>query len=449
MASAIELRTEIPGPRSRALAAERRLWVSRGVGESRLGLFFESGEGARLTDVDGNVFLDLAGGIGALNAGHSPPRVVGRALEQLTRLQHTCFQTAGYESYVALARNLATKGPIPGPAKVALFNSGAEAVENAVKIARRATGRARRARHSSPAFTGARSWRCPSPARPIPIARASDRSRPRSIATRCPTSSGGRGACRPRNASSEAIFHLHKFLRSTVAPESLACVVIEPVLGEGGFLVPPRAFLDELMQICRECGILLVADEVQTGFSRTGALFGCQAVGLTPDVVCLGKSLSNGLPLSAVVGRADVMDAVPPGGLGGTFGGNPVACAAALGALETHVEEDLAARARALGDRVEARFRSWTERFEFVGDARGIGAMRAIELVRDRATLEPDRARTERLIDRAAERGVLALPAGLHGNVIRTLMPLVMTDAELDEALSVLERCLEDEAASS
>jgi 4-aminobutyrate aminotransferase/(S)-3-amino-2-methylpropionate transaminase len=231
-------------------------------------------------------------------------------------------------------------------------------------------------------------------------------------------------------------------LKSNVNPASIACAIIEPVLGEGGFIVPPAAFLRDLQQLCRDHGILLVADEVQTGFGRTGAMFACEHTGLEPDLVTLAKSLSNGFPLGAVVGRAEIMDAVHPGGLGGTFGGNPVACAAALGAIETIEQEGLVGRARAIGAAVAARFAVWQERFAFIGDVRGVGAMRAIEIVRDRDGLVPDKARTERAVDLAARRGWLLVTAGLDGNVIRTLMPLGIADDELYEGLDVLEACL-------
>jgi 4-aminobutyrate aminotransferase / (S)-3-amino-2-methylpropionate transaminase / 5-aminovalerate transaminase len=219
--------------------------------------------------------------------------------------------------------------------------------------------------------------------------------------------------------------------------------VIEPVLGEGGFIVPPPRFLHALADVCRGDGIVLIADEIQTGFGRTGRLFACEHTGLRPDLVCLAKSLANGLPLSAVVGRAALMDAPQPGGLGGTFGGNPVACEAALGVLEAFETDGLLAQAQVLGERTAARFERWLGRFPFIGDARGVGAMRALELVKDRTTKEPDKALADRVALRAAQQGVLVLTAGLFGNVLRTLMPLAMAEAELDEALDVLERCLE------
>jgi 4-aminobutyrate aminotransferase/(S)-3-amino-2-methylpropionate transaminase len=241
-----------------------------------------------------------------------------------------------------------------------------------------------------------------------------------------------------------SIDELQRLLKSTVQPESIACAIIEPVMGEGGFIIPPIELLIELQRLCKEHGILLVADEVQTGFGRTGSMFASTRFGLEPDLICLAKSLSNGFPLSAVVGRADVMDAAQPGGLGGTFGGNPVSCAAALGAIETIEEDGLVGRAEVIGATVAAHFQRMANRYPFIGDARGVGAMQALELVEDRRSLAPDRLLTERVLALAASRGLLLLSAGSYSNVIRTLMPLSITDAELEEGLAVLESCLQD-----
>ncbi len=443
--SAIALRTELPGPRSRALTEMRRSCVSSGISEPRHGLFFERADGARLTDVDGNTFLDFAGGIGCLNAGHSAPRVLERAQAQLSKLQHGCFMVVPYEPYVALAQKLCGLAPITGPAKAALFNSGAEAVENAIKIARSATGRAG-VLAFDPGFHGRTLLAMSLTSKTTPYRDGFGPFAPEVY--RFPIPDVLR---RPRGTSEEAcvargIEELHRFLKSTVRPERLACMLIEPVLGEGGFITPPPAFLADLARLCKEHGIVLIADEVQTGFGRTGRMFACEHSGITPDLMCLAKSLSNGFPLSAVVGRAALMDAPPPGGLGGTFGGNPVACAAALGAIETIEQDGLCERANAIGAAVGRSFADFVGRFECVGDTRGVGAMRALELVKDRDSMEPDAARVEQLIVRAAARGVLLLSAGLHSNVVRTLMPLVMTDDELTEGLDVIEACLAEVA---
>ncbi len=348
--SAIDLRTELPGPRSVALGEARRHCVSSGISQPRHGLFFERADGARITDVDGNTFLDFAGGIGCLNAGHSAPRVLARAHAQLDKLQHGCFMIAPYEPYVALAQKLCEIAPIAGTTKAALFNSGAEAVENAVKIARSATGRAG-VLAFDPGFHGRTLLAMTLTSKTTPYRDGFGPFAPEVY--RFPIPDVLR---RPRGTSAaecvtRGIADLHRFLKSTVRPERLACMLIEPVLGEGGFITPPPEFLADLAVICKEHGIVLIADEVQTGFGRTGRMFACEHSGIEPDLMCLAKSLSNGFPLSAVVGRAALMDAPPPGGLGGTFGGNPVACAAAIGAIETIEQDGLLARDRDRRDR--------------------------------------------------------------------------------------------------
>ena len=438
---AIRIVTPIPGPKSQQLLVARRQWVSSGVSEARHGVFFARGSGARLEDVDGNVFLDFAGGIGCMNAGHSAPRVLERAHAQMDALQHACFMVAPYEPYVALAAKLCAIAPGPGAKKAALFTSGAEAVENAVKIARRATGRPA-VLAFDPGFHGRTLLALTLTSKTTPYRDGFGPFAPEVY--RFPVPDLLR---RPRGMSEDECVarggaDLRRFFKSNVNPTSIACAIIEPVLGEGGFIVPPTTFLRDLQQLCRDHGILFVADEVQSGFGRTGAMFACEHHGLEPDLVTLAKSLSNGFPLGAVVGRADIMDAVQPGGLGGTFGGNPMACAAALGAIETIEQEGLVARAQVIGEAVGARFVAWRDRFAFIGDARGVGAMRALEIVRDRDGLEPDKARTERVVDLAARRGLLMVTAGLYGNVIRTLMPLSIADDELREGLEVLEACL-------
>jgi 4-aminobutyrate aminotransferase/(S)-3-amino-2-methylpropionate transaminase len=442
---AISIRTPLPGPRSRALVEERRRYVAAGIAEARHGIFFDRADGARLVDVDGNVFLDFAGGIGCLNAGHTAPRVMSRVREQLSKLQHSCFMVAPYEPYVALARKLCHIAPIAGPAKAALFNSGAEAVENAIKIARAATGRPA-VLAFDPGFHGRTLLALSLTSKAVPYRRGFGPFAPEVY--RFPIPDVLR---RPHGTSveacvSRAIAEFHRFLKSSVHPDAIACAIIEPVMGEGGFIVPAQEFLEDLARTCKEHGILLVLDEVQTGFGRTGRMFACERFGIEPDLLCLAKSLSNGFPLSAVVGRAGIMDAAQPGGLGGTFGGNPVSCAAALGAIETIEQDGLLDRAEAIGAVVQTHLERMVARYPFVGEARGVGAMRAIELVEDRASLKPDQARTDRVLALAATRGLLLLSAGLYGNVIRTLMPLTVTDAELEEGLGVLDSCLADEA---
>ena len=432
----IRLKTAIPGPRSQALAARRERAVPRGIGHSTP-VYAESARGALLTDVDGNVFIDFAGGIGTLNVGHANPEVVKAASEQLGRATHTCFSVAPYEPYVALAETLNRLTPGRFAKKTMLANSGAEALENAVKIARHATGREAIVVFEH-AFHG----------RTLMTLSMTSKVRPYKFGFgpfapevyRLPYPYEYRGHYAGPDGTAAA---LEEFFRTQVAAEKVACVVLELVLGEGGFIVAPREYVDTLARFCREHGILLVIDEVQTGFGRTGRLFACEHYDLEPDLIALAKSLGGGLPISAVTGRAEVMDSAQVGGLGGTYVGNPVSCAAALAAVEFLEKHRLWERAETIGRTIDARFRGFLDRFPNVGDARGLGAMRALELVRDRKTKEPDKERTDRVLRGAYERGLLLVTAGTSGNVLRTLMPLVITDDELTEGLDVLEKALE------
>jgi 4-aminobutyrate aminotransferase/(S)-3-amino-2-methylpropionate transaminase len=352
---------------------------------------------------------------------------------------------APYESYVALARRLCEIVPIAAPQKAALFNSGAEAVENAIKIARAATGRPG-VLAFDPGFHGRTLLALSLTSKVSPYRRGFGPFAPEVYRLPIPDVLRRPAGTSVETCTDMVIHDLHRFLKSTVDPASLACAIIEPVIGEGGFIVPPAAFLAELSRICKEHGILFIADEVQTGFGRTGRMFASERFGLEPDLMCLAKSLSNGFPLSAVVGRAAIMDAAQPGGLGGTFSGNPVSCAAALGAIDTLERDGVLDRVEFIGAVVGRCFEGLAARYPFVGEARGVGAMRALELVENRASLKPDPVLTERILALAASRGLLLLSAGLYTNVIRTLMPLTISDAELDEGLLVLESCFADAA---
>ncbi|HEY4229662.1 MAG TPA: 4-aminobutyrate--2-oxoglutarate transaminase [Thermoanaerobaculia bacterium] len=437
MSASIHLKTAIPGPRSQELAARRDRAVPKGIGHSTP-VYAASARGALVTDVDGNVFLDFAGGIGTLNVGHTNPDVVRAASEQLAKATHTCFSVAPYEAYVELAETLNRLTPGNFAKKTMLANSGAEALENAVKIARHATGREAIVVFEH-AFHG----------RTLMTLSMTSKVRPYKFGFgpfapeiyRLPFPYEYRGHYDGR---AEAAAQLDEFFRTQVAAEKVACVVLELVLGEGGFVVAPKDYVDTLARVCREHGILLVIDEVQTGFGRTGRLFACEHYGLAPDLIAMAKSMGGGLPISAVTGRAEVMDSAQVGGLGGTYVGNPVSCAASLAAVQFIEKNRLWERAEAIGRVVEQRFRCFLDRFPFVGDARGLGAMRAIELVRDKKTKEPDKEATDRVLRAAYERGLLLVTAGTYGNVIRTLMPLVITDGELTEGLDVLEKALEN-----
>ncbi len=436
--SSIQIQTEIPGPRSRALMARRQAAVPAGVGHSAP-VFVDYASGALLHDVDGNTFIDFAGGIGTLNVGHAHPAIVRAAREQLGKLTHSCFAVAPYESYVALAERLNRSVPGSFAKKTLLANSGVEAVENAVKIARRATGR-EAVLVFEHAFHGRTLLGMSLTSKVQPYKLGFGPFAPEVYRLPYPYLYR-RPAGMPAD---EAAFRaeLEEFFATHVAAEKVACVVMELVLGEGGFVVAPQAFVKVLVELCRRHGILFVADEIQTGFGRTGRMWAMEHYGLEPDLTTIAKSIAGGLPLSAVTGRAEVMDAAQVGGLGGTFVGNPVACAAALAVLDLFEEGPLLARAAELGRRVERHLAGLAARHPGVGDVRGLGAMRALELVKDRATKEPDKEGTQAVLRRSYERGLLLLSAGTHGNVIRTLMPLVTTDEQLEEGFDVLEKSL-------
>jgi len=437
MSRSIVLRTAVPGPASAALGERRTRSVPRGIAHWTP-IFVARAEGALVEDVDGNRFLDFAGGIGTLNVGHANPDVVRAAAEQVARLTHTGFSVALYEGYVALAEKLNRITPGAFPKKTLLANSGAEAIENAVKIARHFTGREaavvfEHAFHGRTLLTMSMT----SKVRPYklgfgPFAPEIYRL-PYPVVSRDPSAGAH---------ATDASAVLEEFFTVHVAAEKVACVVLELVLGEGGFLAASPDFVRALEGFCREHGILLVIDEIQTGFARTGRMFACEHYGIAPDLITMAKSLGGGLPIAAVTGRAEIMDGPHVGGLGGTYGGNPVACAAALASIEFLESHRLADRAEAIGRTVHERFLRLAGRFPFIGDVRGLGAMQAMELVRDRATQEPDKERTNHVIQKAYENGLILISAGTHGNVIRTLMPLVITDDQLREGLDVLEHAL-------
>jgi 4-aminobutyrate aminotransferase/(S)-3-amino-2-methylpropionate transaminase len=404
----------------------------------------ERAEGSLIHDVDGNTLIDLSGGIGVLNVGHAAPAVVDAVTEQARRFLHTDFTVLPYAPYVHLAERLAALAPGPGPKKAAFFNSGAEAVENAVKIARVATRR-----QAVIAFEGAFHGRTllamtmTSKVTPYkkgfgPFAPEVYRA-PYAYCYRCRL-----GKTYPECGVACAD-QVEAMLATHVHPEQVAAVVVEPVLGEGGFVVPPGEFLQRLQELCRAHGIAFVCDEIQTGFGRTGRFFAVEHWGLEPDLIAVAKSIAAGLPLSGVIGRAEVMDAPEEGAIGGTFIGNPVACAAALAVLDTIEREGLVARAERIGAILRERFEDMQRRFPIIGDVRGLGAMMAIELVRHRRTKEPATGETVRILGRAARRGAIFLRAGVHGNVIRTLAALTIPEDQLHEALDVLEAAIAEE----
>jgi 4-aminobutyrate aminotransferase / (S)-3-amino-2-methylpropionate transaminase / 5-aminovalerate transaminase len=429
----IELRTKIPGPRSRQILERKERVVADPLSIYH-NLVIERGQGATLTDVDGNTFIDFTGGVGCLNVGHSHPRVVEAAQEQLERFSHTDFTIVPYEVYVRLAERLCELAPIAN-AKAAFFNAGTEAVENAIKFARSYTGR--------PAVIG---FEGGFHGRTLLSLTLTSKTHPYKAGLgpfapevyRVPFPNDYRGP-----EAGAAMESLERALVTQVAAETVAAIIIEPVQGEGGFVVAPNEFMAGVRRICDEHGIVMVVDEVQTGFGRTGKLFAIEHYEVEPDLITIAKSIAMGLPLSGVIGKAEIMDAPDDSAIGGTYVGNPVAQAAALAVLDVIGEEDLCARASVLGETIRARMEAWQERFPQIGDVRGLGAMLAIELVKDPATKEPDADLATAVVEEAARSGLLLLKSGIYSNCIRVLSPLTLSDAELDEALAVWEQALE------
>jgi 4-aminobutyrate aminotransferase/(S)-3-amino-2-methylpropionate transaminase len=431
---AIELRTDIPGPRSREITERKERVVADPLG-LYLPIVIADGRGATVTDVDGNGFVDFTGGVGCLNVGHAHPRVVAAVQEQATRFLHTDFTIVPYEVYVEYAERLVGLAPFSGPAKAAFFNAGAEAVENAVKFARGYTRR--------PAVIG---FEGGFHGRTLLALTLTSKTHPYKAGLgpfapevyRVPFPDEYRGI-----TADIALDALERALATQVAAETVAAIVVEPVQGEGGFIPAPREFMAGLRAICDREGILLVVDEVQTGFGRTGRMFAVEHYGIEPDLISVAKSIAAGLPLSGVVGKAEIMDSLWDSAVGGTYVGNPVALAAAVAVLDVFEEEGLVERAQRIGETIRARMLAWQERFEAIGDVRGLGAMLAVEYVEDRATKEPAPGIASRVAEEAAVRGLLLLKAGVHSNCNRVLCPLVITDAELEEGLAAWEEALE------
>jgi 4-aminobutyrate aminotransferase / (S)-3-amino-2-methylpropionate transaminase / 5-aminovalerate transaminase len=434
MTRAIELRTAIPGPRSREILARKERVVADPL-SVYLPVVIEEGRGATLTDVDGNTFIDFTGGVGCLNVGHSHPRVVEAAQEQLARFSHTDFTIVPYEVYVTLAERLIALSPFRSPAKAAFFNAGTEAVENSIKFARAYTGRP-----AVIAFEGGFHGRT------LLSLSLTSKTHPYKAGLgpfapevyRVPFPNEYRGP-----TAEEALASLERALITQVAAETVASIVIEPVQGEGGFVVAPQSFLAGVRRLCDEHGIVMVVDEVQTGFGRTGKLFAIEHYGIEPDLITIAKSIAAGLPLSGVIGKAEIMDAPGDSAIGGTYVGNPVAQAAALAVLDVIEEEGVRDRAAQLGEAIRARMESWRERWPQIGDVRGLGAMLAIELVKEPVTKVPDADTASAVVEAAAARGLLLLKSGIYSNCIRVLAPLILSDSELDEALGVWEESLE------
>lgn len=438
--STVKLVTEVPGPKSQELLEKKQKLVARGVSNATP-IFVQEAEGARITDVDGNTYIDFYGGIGTLNAGHCPPPVVEAIKKQADKLLHTCFMVTMYESYIDLADKLAQITPGNYPKKAMFVNSGAEAVENAVKISRFYKKK-----------PGIISFECAFHGRTLMTMSLTSKVKPYKFGFgpfapevyKIPSAYCYR--CYYHSTYPECGLHcleqFERFFAAEVPPENIAAVIIEPVQGEGGFIVPPPEFLPGLRKICDKYGILLIADEVQTGFGRTGKMFACEHWNLEPDLITVAKSIGSGMPLSGVVGKAEVMDGPDPGHIGGTYGGNPVSCAAALATIDYMEKENLVGRAQFIEKVAKKRFLEMKEKYPIIGDVRGLGGMLALELVKDRNTKEPAKEETSKVLQECYKNGLIVVGAGIFSNVVRTLMPLVITDEQLEEGLDILEKAI-------
>ncbi|MFJ8417002.1 4-aminobutyrate--2-oxoglutarate transaminase [Bacillus paramycoides] len=404
-------------------------------------LYVQSAKGAIITDVDGNELIDFAGGIGMQNVGHCHPKVVKAIQDQVESSIHSCFHVAPYESYIALAERLNELTPGDFKKKTMFANSGAEAVENAVKIARKATGRSaivsfERAYHGRTLMTMSLTSKVK------PYKHGFGPFAPEVYKLPYPYYYRAEEGLTQEEVDAQILAYFERFMLEEVASDNIAAIILEPLQGEGGFIVPTTTFMRGVRNICDKYGIVMIADEIQTGFARTGSLFAMDHFGVAPDLMTFSKSIAAGMPLSAITGRADLMDASGPGQLGGTFSGSPVACAAALAVLDVIEEENLVKRAIEIGERMMEVFNSWKDKYEVIGDVRGIGAMTAIELVKDKETKEPATEEVKAIMKETHSKGVITISAGIYSNVLRFLPPLVITDEQLEEGLTIIEAAI-------
>src|ERR1700723_859024 len=439
--STIRLTTKIPGPNSQAPSERRAQAVPRGLSHGTP-IYVAKAEDAWLEDVDGNRYIDFAGGIGCLNVGHRQEAVLNALRGQLDKFLHTCVQVTPYESYIRLPERMNEVTPGKFPKKTIFVNSGAEAIENAVKIRRAYTKRPGMIAFED-GFHGRTMMTLALTSKTHPY-KAGFAPLPGEV-YRVPFAYCYRCSYNLKYPSCDLYCarHLEDSFKRVVANEEVAAVIAEPVLGEGGFIAPPPDYFKVLIELCHKHGILFIADEVQSGFGRTGAMFASEHYGIEPDLIVTAKSLGGGLPLAAITGRAEIMDAPGPGGLGGTFAGNPLSCAAALAVLDLFEKENLLTRANELGTRFQRRAREWQNRWSIIGDVRGLGGMQAIELVQSQETKIPATDETKKITQYCYENGLITMTAGSYSNGIRVLVPLVATNEQIDEALDVLEAALQ------
>jgi 4-aminobutyrate aminotransferase / (S)-3-amino-2-methylpropionate transaminase / 5-aminovalerate transaminase len=437
MPRTVDLRTEIPGPKSRAIVA-RKERVIADAKSLLTPIVLDHAHGCVVTDVDGNTFLDWSGGIGCLNVGHTNAAVTEALHAQIDRFLHTDFTIVPYESYVELAERITARSPISGPNKAAFFNSGAEAVENAVKIARHATARPAVIAFDR-AFHGRTLMAMSLTSKQHPYKAGMGPFAPEVYRAPYPYPYRWDGD----DPAGEALDALRRMLVTHVAPESVAAIVFEPVQGEGGFVVPPAEWVQGLRELATEHGIVLICDEVQSGYGRTGKLFAVEHFGIEPDLITIAKSMAAGVPISGVFGRAELMDAAPDSSIGGTFVGSPLGCVAGIAVLDEIESKGLLARGIEIGERIRNRFEEWASRHDNIGEVRGLGPMLAVEFVADRASRTPAPDIASAVLEHALGSGLILLKAGIHGNCVRVLVSLVATDEQIDEALDIFGAAVE------
>jgi 5-aminovalerate/4-aminobutyrate aminotransferase len=418
-----------------SLMQRRTAAVPRGVGQIHP-IFADRAQNATVTDVEGREFIDFAGGIAVLNTGHLHPKVIAAVQEQLSKLTHTCFQVLAYEPYVELCEKINAKVPGDFAKKTLLVTTGSEAVENAVKIARAATGRA-----GVIAFTGGYHGRT------MMTLSLTGKVNPYSAGMGLMPGGVFRAQypCELHGVSvDDAIASIERVFKNDAEPRDIAAIIIEPVQGEGGFYVAPKAFMQRLRALCDQHGILLIADEVQTGAGRTGTFFAMEQMGVAADLTTFAKSIAGGFPVAGVCGKAEYMDAIAPGGLGGTYAGSPVACAAALAVMQVFEEENLLERCKAVGERLVSGLQAIAAKHKTVGEVRALGAMIAMELCEDGDLHKPNAALTGQIVAKARDKGLILLSCGTYGNVLRVLVPLTAPDAQLDQGLAIIAECFDE-----
>jgi 4-aminobutyrate aminotransferase / (S)-3-amino-2-methylpropionate transaminase / 5-aminovalerate transaminase len=439
--SFIQLKTEIPGPKAKELLDRKETSVPKGPFNT-IKTFAVKGDGALLTDVDGNTFLDFAGAIGSLNTGHCPKRVIEALHKQIDSYLHPCFHVMMYEPYIQLAEKLNQITPGEHHKKTFFLNSGAEAVENAVKIARKYTGR-KAIISFERGFHGRTYMAMSLTSKVKPYKYEFGPFVPDTYKWPYPYYFRADGL-EPEQQDEQLLKRFETFFLSEVPPEEVAAIIMEPVQGEGGFVIPSKRFVQGVKGLCEKHGILFIADEVQTGFGRTGKMFAMEHFDVIPDLMTMSKSIGAGLPISAVTGRAEIMDSANIGEIGGTYGGSPLGCVAALEVIRTIEEDGLIERAKKIGIKFLEKFQPLQEKYEEIGDVRSLGAMCAIEFIKDASTNNPNKEIVQEIIQSAHQNGLIIMSAGLYGNIIRLLTPLVVTDEQLTEGLEVLEKVISE-----